>query len=1152
MYRIARYIKFVILLILAFITFESGAAVDLKNTLQSEIPYFETFRDGMPSKMCKILLEDQEGFIWIGTRNGIVRYDGITMVDVFSAYGKSKFDYEVWAMCEDTSRDCIWVSFGDVRKPLCCIDKKTFKRTELKTDFSYSKTNSPITTVMKSIASYNDTILIGCDWKNGIYLINKNTGSVSITSIDEDIHFTKIFKFGEQIYFILNQQLCHVVGRDPNEINYEQLCKGHIRFVDIVSDSTLAYMVPEYPIVDGQTIPYAAIYEINVRTKDTKLICRKICASQDALTHPFPSDFVVGDDGIWITNQYGISFFRHSDGKIIEYSSLNTQLRDNNVLTCIKSRNQPIYWFGTEDGLVKNDYYAAKFNLIDMTQSSESVRNKVYMLHNDYYGNCWVWCLDGLFFRGNGDVKFRAKSLDGHFERESILNTMEDTVNHCLYFQSTKHLLQYEQLTGKCTYIFEASAIKDSQRVKNVQKGGKIVNSNKNFNCATMREDGVIVLTAGDLICLYDIKTKQYDIRDISGLFGKYTIKTMAVDGDSVLWILNSKGQLYSYNFNKNVSTPQYIDSLRAEKIEVQWRGGERELWLATSSNGFYYFLPERHKLQKLTYSRFLLGEVPTFEIDKNKNVWVATNEGIVCINNTTGIITEFSREKYSICQEFNRRASTVSYNGDILMAGQKYIVEFNTKEVQPNDYFPAPRIVSYEFLNSTTFSFDSYTSNVYYNVTDTIVIPRGIRSIRLTARMLNYSSSARNNIQWRIPNLDQEWHTISTVSPLIFDFPMGMHCLEMRSCDNENNPTDNISRVWFDKQVYFYETPYFLVLMGILAIVIIVSIIRGRSRIARRRRIKLQAEVERQAGDIRRANERLQKTQHLIEIQNLQLQQSRDNLEIQVAERTAELEAAMKKAEENSKLKSAFLANLSHEVRTPMNCIVGFSKLLGDPSCSPHEKAEFIHLIQESSAGLLVLIGDLLDVSRIESGQLRVNRREFNIYNEINDVYGILAVEKKNPYVEFLLDIDNNLKNMSLYSDKDRVRQIIINITYNAFKFTENGHVKIDAKLVGAETILKSFYPFSFPNPPFNKQLLLVCIEDTGIGIPADKLDVIFEPFRKLNNNKTLYPGLGLGLNIVKNLVQLLDGQIWVRSEVGQGTKFYFYLPFSNPLEIQ
>lgn len=236
------------------------------------------------------------------------------------------------------------------------------------------------------------------------------------------------------------------------------------------------------------------------------------------------------------------------------------------------------------------------------------------------------------------------------------------------------------------------------------------------------------------------------------------------------------------------------------------------------------------------------------------------------------------------------------------------------------------------------------------------------------------------------------------------------------------------------------------------------------------------------------------------------------------------ELINAKEKAEESDRLKSAFLANMSHEIRTPLNSIIGFSDLLFDPFFSTEQQKEFVKSIKNSGDNLLVIISDIMDLSKIESGQFQITKRPFSINNLIIDIqkeYSYKATEK-----EIELKVDLPAKD-DIYIDSDlaKVRQILINLVTNAIKFTENGSIEIGFKVID--------------------HTIQIQVKDNGIGIPSEYHQIIFERFRQVENSQTRrFGGNGLGLAISKNLVKMLGGKIWLESEVGKGSTFYFGLP--------
>jgi PAS domain S-box-containing protein len=252
------------------------------------------------------------------------------------------------------------------------------------------------------------------------------------------------------------------------------------------------------------------------------------------------------------------------------------------------------------------------------------------------------------------------------------------------------------------------------------------------------------------------------------------------------------------------------------------------------------------------------------------------------------------------------------------------------------------------------------------------------------------------------------------------------------------------------------------------------------------------------------------------------------------------ELVKAKEKAEESDRLKSAFLANMSHEIRTPMNAILGFSEILNDPDMTPTEQKECIDLIQSNGNILLRIIGDIMDFARIEAHELKLQLELCNI-NEclksvIANAQNSIQKKKKDIHIEFRQPAKN--KTPRFVTDPERFRQIFTNLMDNAEKFTQTGKIEC-GYIIENEDKPDSYVKFY--------------IRDTGIGIPEDKLEVIFDRFRQVDDSHTrLFGGTGLGLSITKKLVEALEGEIWVESELGSGSVFFIRLPFKQEIEIE
>lgn len=248
--------------------------------------------------------------------------------------------------------------------------------------------------------------------------------------------------------------------------------------------------------------------------------------------------------------------------------------------------------------------------------------------------------------------------------------------------------------------------------------------------------------------------------------------------------------------------------------------------------------------------------------------------------------------------------------------------------------------------------------------------------------------------------------------------------------------------------------------------------------------------------------------------------------LELRV--KNIELDKQRKIAEMAVYAKDSFLANMSHEIRTPLNAIMGFTDLLVQSNLDTVQH-DYINNVQIAGENLLLIINDILDLSKIESGNLVIESYPFNLKSALKHVYDLLKV-KIPADMEFNLFLDADMPEI-LIGDRGRINQILVNLVGNAIKFTQEGEVTISVKKI-AETNANYTLRFS--------------VKDTGIGITQDKLDTIFDRFTQAEESTTRkFGGTGLGLNIVKQLIELQNGEIHVKSKIGKGSEFYFLLDF-------
>ncbi len=246
------------------------------------------------------------------------------------------------------------------------------------------------------------------------------------------------------------------------------------------------------------------------------------------------------------------------------------------------------------------------------------------------------------------------------------------------------------------------------------------------------------------------------------------------------------------------------------------------------------------------------------------------------------------------------------------------------------------------------------------------------------------------------------------------------------------------------------------------------------------------------------------------------------------------ELVEAKLLAEENDRLKSAFLANMSHEIRTPMNGILGFAELLKEPKLTGEEQLEYIDIINKSGTRMLNIINDIITISKVESGQMKVYISETDINEQIDYIYTFFKQEIATKGMELIAKKPLSVNECIISTDREKIYAILTNLVKNAIKFSDKGTIEFGYDVAGNK----------------HTESLQFFVKDNGIGIPKNKQEEIFDRFIQADiGNARAFQGSGLGLSISKAFVEMLGGKIWVESEPGKGSTFYFTIQSNNKI---
>jgi len=789
------------------------------------------------------------------------------------------------------------------------------------------------------------------------------------------------------------------------------------------------------------------------------------------------------DGNFWVgTYAGGLNFYspRFKKFNSAIYPVFNGRLSNNIVNAFIE--DDKYFWIGTEDGLNRIDKRTGRLKIFKSNGHGTLGANAVCAFFIDSRKRLWV----GTWAGGLNLYNYRSETFTVF--RHDTANPFSLPSNHVFAIaEDCQHRLWIGTVYGGLSYYDEKS------------------NRFINYTYSSARPTGIfsesvyqIVPAAGGKLWL--LSYFSADLFDpASGTFQHY-LNITKEGADLNCMYSDSRGNIWFGSENGIAVIPASDTAVRFYPMEQRYKNikamiedNHGNLWLSTS-----------HGIVKFPDALFL-PDSPTYKI-------YHSHDGLQ--GNT-----------------FNINAVYKNNAGYIYFGGVNGYTWFYPDSIVDNP--TPPEVFITKLLN--------YKNRLPIEKVpcckDTVVLNPDQNYIVLEFSSLNYLSPTHNQYRYRLTGFEKEWHKVSQGMPAVYtNLPPGTFTFEVYGCNNDGVWNTVPTRLVLIVRPPWWKTTIFYLGLIFFVTALVIGIFRLRVRNLRKLKSELEQLVAQRTAELLLANKQLEESQEEIIAQNNELEMHRHHLEQLVESRTMELQQALKKAEESDKLKSAFLANMSHEIRTPMNAILGFSTLIAEEMIPPDKRKEYVSIIQKNCDTLNVLINDILDLSMIESDQIKFIYTDVSIHQlmlELERQFQIAKPEK----VEVAY-ITRSAPDVHVFADYVRLKQILSNLLGNAIKFTEEGYVHFGYQVKGSQI---EFF-----------------VKDTGIGIDMTQADKVFRPFGKINpsHSSNLYRGTGLGLSISKKLIELMGGAIWFESEVGKGTVFYFTLPFNtkkkkdNPVE--
>jgi signal transduction histidine kinase/ligand-binding sensor domain-containing protein len=642
-------------------------------------------------------------------------------------------------------------------------------------------------------------------------------------------------------------------------------------------------------------------------------------------------------------------------------------------------------------------------------------------------------------------------------------------------------------------------------------------------------------------------------------------VSCLLYDSKGGLWVGTEFGGVCKLIDKENGTFKIYNRSqeggrISSNQISVIFEDSEMNIWVGTIGGGLNLYLENEDRFISYSETAGLANNLIYGILeDDNKSLWISTNNGLSKFIHAVDKPSELNFKNYSVgdglqSNEFSTRSTCKTSDGILYFGGINGMNYFDPSKIIANTHIPPVVIIDFRVFNKlVTVHQQGSPLKVPIELTRNLVLSHKESVISFEFAALDFTMPSKNQYKYMLEGFETEWNEVGNQRTATYtNLDPGDYTFKVIGSNNDDIWNTTGAAIHLEIKPPYWKTWWFRMGVGLFIIFLTIVFYKMKLRSLERNKRELKKQVdertrelldlnhllEKQNKEIQfhreellaqkesllKTNTELARNQRKIQEQNEELEKHRHNLEELIRQRTSELERAKLKAEESDRLKSSFLSNMSHEIRTPLNAIVGFSSLLAEDDSSLEERKEFIRQITANTDTLLVLIDDILDLSKIESNQIKIIFSSIIINDFLEEIHTSFAYRNKLK-LEFRLNNPYHENHVSIQSDRTRLRQILINLLDNSFKFTHQGYIEL-----GVEKTSKmiNFY-----------------VEDSGIGMSESVMDKIFERFYKSDENaERVYRGTGLGLTITKKLAKLLGGSINVTSHEGKGSRFTISLP--------